>query len=274
MATTWRRLVSIGDSFTEGMVDEDPANPGGYLGWADRLAMALAERNPHLEYANLAIRGRLLADIVGPQLDAALALEPDLVSIVGGGNDILRPRVDVDQLARTLDQAVGRIRATGADVLLSTPVCPAGAPVISWTSGRVGSYAAHINTIARRHGAFLIDQWGMPVLHRAEVWASDRIHLSSRGHQIVALLALAALGVVGPDGAGSGVDGADLEARCERIAAGADAVPLDLASHARWAREYFGPWLGRRLRGRSSGDLIRSKRPAAVIVVPHGGVRS
>ena len=31
-------------------------------------------------YANLAVRGRKLADVVGPQLDAALAMQPDLVS--------------------------------------------------------------------------------------------------------------------------------------------------------------------------------------------------
>jgi hypothetical protein len=30
---------------------------------------------------------------------------------------------------------------------------------------------------------------------------------------------------------------------------------------AAWVREYVGPWVGRRLRGRSSGDLVQPKRP-------------
>ncbi len=262
---SWQRMVSIGDSFTEGMVDEDPARAGSYRGWTDRLAESLAARaeaaGAEFSYANVAVRGRLLADIVGRQLDDALALQPDLVTLVGGGNDILRPRVDVEQLAEQLDEAVVRIQASGADVLLATPVSPGDAPVIRWTAGRVGIFAAHLNSIARRRGAFLLDQWGMPVLRQARLWAGDRIHLTSQGHEIVCLLALVALGVVEPDGAGSGVDGADLEQRCAAIADGAEHVDVGLRSDLTWAREYAGPWVGRRLRRRSSGDAIEPKRP-------------
>ncbi|MGL5861732.1 MAG: SGNH/GDSL hydrolase family protein, partial [Phycicoccus sp.] len=121
----WSRYVAIGDSFTEGLCDPDPDDPARYVGWADRLAAHLdsAAEAEHLPfaYANLAVRGRTLTDVVGPQLDAALALGPDLVSMVGGGNDLLRPRVDLDGLADRLEQAVARIRRAGADVLLATP---------------------------------------------------------------------------------------------------------------------------------------------------------
>ena len=133
----WTRYVAVGDSFTEGMSDPDPTAPGRHLGWADRLALRLAEQAEHagqdFGYANLAVRGRLRADVAGPQLDAALALEPDLVSIVGGGNDILRPRADVEGLAARLEDAVARIRETGADVLMVTPVDPADAPLVRAT---------------------------------------------------------------------------------------------------------------------------------------------
>ena len=102
----WTRYVAIGDSFTEGMSDPDPTRPDGYVGWADRLAHhldALAEQE-HLPfgYANLAVRGRKLGDVIGPQLDCALGMQPDLVSMVGGGNDLLRPQVDLDGLASRL----------------------------------------------------------------------------------------------------------------------------------------------------------------------------
>ena len=149
----WRRYVAIGDSFTEGMSDADPRTEDRYVGWADRLAAELSTQVPDGEfhYANLAVRGRKLADVVGPQLVAALAVSPDLVSIVGGGNDILRPRVDLDEVAASLEEAVATIRATGADVLMATPADPVGAPIIGATRGRVGVYISHIWSIAQQH---------------------------------------------------------------------------------------------------------------------------
>ena len=72
-------FVAIGDSFTEGLNDAAPG--GGFRGWADRLAGLLAAQYPGLRYANLAVRGRLLRQIVAEQVPAAAKLEPGLVSI-------------------------------------------------------------------------------------------------------------------------------------------------------------------------------------------------
>jgi lysophospholipase L1-like esterase len=44
--TSWHRYVALGDSFTEGLSDPDPERPGGYRGWADRLAGHLAAASP------------------------------------------------------------------------------------------------------------------------------------------------------------------------------------------------------------------------------------
>ncbi len=165
--TVWTRYVAIGDSFTEGMCDDDPTfgHDGEFAGWADRLASHLSEiartEGVDFGYANLAVRGRKLADVVGPQLEDALSLQPDLVSIVGGGNDILRPKADLDGLAARLEAAVARIRATGADVLMATPVDPADAPLVKATRGRAAIHTANIWSIARRNGAHVIDQWGL-----------------------------------------------------------------------------------------------------------------
>ncbi len=253
----WTRYVALGDSFTEGMSDADPDVPGRYVGWADRLAGHLAEKaaesGQELGYANLAVRGRLLDDVVGSQLDSGLVLEPDLVSIVGGGNDILRPRADadVDALAAKLEQAVVRIRATGSDVLLATPVDPADAPVVRATRGRVAAYGCFIWSIAQRHGCLVLDQWGLPALRDWRMWADDRIHLTSEGHRRVALAALYSLG-----------HESDVSDWRTPLAAIAPAARREAAAaNARWAREYLGPWVRRRLRGQSSGDLLRAKRP-------------
>src|SRR5690242_9855961 len=104
-ATRFSRYVAIGDSTTEGL--EDPTPDGrGYRGFADRLAHNLARQQPALLYANLGIRGRKMRQIREEQLEPALALEPDLVSIVGGLNDILRPRIDFAQVVGDLDYMV------------------------------------------------------------------------------------------------------------------------------------------------------------------------
>lgn len=259
---TWSRYVALGDSFTEGMSDADPQRPGQYVGWADRLAVLLgeyaAEQGEDFGYANLAVRGRLLADVVGPQLDAALELEPDLVSIVGGGNDILRPSADIDALAAQLEAAVVRIRAAGADVLMATPVDPADAPLVKATRGRVAAYSAFIWGIAQRHDAAVLDQWSLTALRDWRLWADDRIHMTTEGHHRVALAALWTLG--------HETD----ESHWRTPLPPALAVPRRdaVVANARWAREYLGPWVQRRLRHQSSGDLLSAKRPLVAPLEP------
>ncbi len=159
--TTWRRYVALGDSFTEGLADADPQRPGEYRGWADRLAEHLAAvADGELEYANLAIRGRVLAQVLAEQVPVALSARPDLVSLVAGGNDLLRPGADPDRLAADLEDAVARFRAAGADVLLATGVDPRQTPIIRRTRGRVAVFNASLWSVAVRHGAVVLDQWG------------------------------------------------------------------------------------------------------------------
>lgn len=250
-AHPWRRYVAIGDSFSEGMSDRDPRSEGRYVGWADRLAAELSTATPDgdFRYANLAVRGRKLDDVIGPQLDAALSMEPDLVSMVGGGNDILRPRVDLDEVAGRLEQAVARIRGTGADVLLATPADPVDAGLLSTLRARHGVHTANVFTIAQRHGAHVLNLWGIETLRDWRMWATDRIHLSTEGHRRVAQAALVALRQPVSD------------AEWNRPLAPSPAVPRreQLASTAQWTRTHAGPWVHRRLTGRSSGDGLPAK---------------
>ncbi|WP_127131255.1 SGNH/GDSL hydrolase family protein [Georgenia sp. SYP-B2076] len=264
-AVPWSRFVALGDSLTEGLWDIDPAAPDRPRGWADLLAERLAERRaPHqaaqapFEYANLAVRGRLLGEIVEEQVPAAIALGPDLVSLIGGGNDLLRPGRDPDALAARLEGAVERLRATGADVLLATGMDPSDSPVLRATRPRVATFNAHVWSIARRHGAHVLDVWGMRSLRDWRMWAQDRIHLTTAGHERVTQAALVALGL-----------GADDDAWDDPLAA---LPPVARAERLRgdlvWARQYAYPWMGRRLRRRSSGDARRPKRPALAPVRP------
>ncbi|MFC6344743.1 SGNH/GDSL hydrolase family protein, partial [Nocardioides hankookensis] len=111
---SFERYVAIGDSFTEGVGDPDPARPNGLRGWADRVAEVLGSAGGDFGYANLAIRGRKLPAILDEQLEPAIALAPDLVTVYAGANDILRPRVDIDTIVERYDVALGRLAATGA----------------------------------------------------------------------------------------------------------------------------------------------------------------
>lgn len=111
--TAYQRYVAIGDSFTEGVGDE--LGDGQVRGWADLVAFGLASASTvPTTYANLAIRGKLLGPIAADQLEPALALGPDLLSICGGGNDLMRPKVEISYIVGLLMQAVDRAREHGA----------------------------------------------------------------------------------------------------------------------------------------------------------------
>lgn len=253
--TVWTRYVALGDSFTEGMVDPDPTEPDRFVGWADRLAARLASNakavNVPFSYANLAVRGRKLEDVVGPQLDRALAMDPDLVSIVGGGNDLLRPSVDLDALASRLEEAVIRLRASGADVLLATPTDTRDAGLFKALRGRHGIHTANLFTIAQRHGCSVLNLWGMASIRDWRMWGEDRIHLNTLGHERVAEAAAVALGLPPSHRDWDApLPAADRAARAE-----------ELKAHADWVKVHAAPWVQRRVKGTSSGDAIQAKRP-------------
>ncbi len=264
-ARVWTRYVAIGDSLTEGLVDEDPAREDVFVGWADRLAAHLdavaAGRGEELRYANLAVRGRLLDDILGPQLDAALAMEPDLVSLLGGGNDMMRPSVDVTALGERLEEAVIRIRSTGADVLLATPTDPRDAGLFRALRGRHAVHAANVLTIAQRHGAHVLNIWGMAWLRDWRMWGPDRIHPTTEAHRRLALAAFAALGHQPPEQTGD-------DWSLPLPPAAPTTRREELREHGQWVREHAGPWVRRRLGGQSSGDALQAKRPALAPITP------
>ncbi|WP_418884343.1 SGNH/GDSL hydrolase family protein [Cellulosimicrobium protaetiae] len=252
----WTSYVAIGDSFTEGLWDPYPGEDDHQRGWADLLAQHLAVRRVEagedpLRYANLAIRGRKLRSILTEQVPAALALKPDLVSVIGGGNDILRPNADVDRLARNLEHAVARLCGAGIDVLLATGFDASQSPLVGLTRSRVGVYNAHIWSIARRQGAYVLDLWGMRALQDWRVWSEDRIHLTPEGHRRVAQAALVGLGQSPDDAAWD-----------DPLAPLPPLPALDRArQNAQWVRTHVVPWAQRRIRGTSSGDGRIPKAP-------------
>jgi lysophospholipase L1-like esterase len=247
--TPLTRYVAIGDSFTEGVGDPDPSRPNGWRGWADRVAEVLAERDPAFRYANLAIRGRKLRGVLDEQLEPALALAPDLVTSYAGANDILRPRVDLDALSAAYDEAVGRLAATGATVVLFTAFDPGGSAIYRPLRGRFALYTEAVREIAERHGTRLVDFWRMREYRDFGYWDTDRMHLGPAGHQRMAMAVLDVLDV--PHGLEPLPPTPDPQLSGRELR----------AKNVEWVRTHAGPWVHRRVTGRSSGDGISPKRP-------------
>lgn len=245
----WSRYVALGDSFTEGIGDPEPRSPGGHRGWADRVAEVLAAKTDDFAYANLAIRGRLLHQIIDEQLEPALMLRPDLISISAGGNDIIRPGTDPDDIAERLDGAVQKLRSDGATVVLFNGPDIGMTPVLRRSRGKVAIYNENLRAVAARHDAIVADMWALRELKDPRMWAPDRLHFSPIGHNTVARMVLNSMGV---DNDLEPFDPEPLPAVSWRKARGDDMG---------WAKAYLVPWVVRRIRHQSSGDGISPKRP-------------
>ncbi|MGF1429546.1 SGNH/GDSL hydrolase family protein [Kitasatospora sp. LaBMicrA B282] len=242
--------AALGDSFTEGLNDPNPE--GGFAGWADRLAALLAAGRPagEFRYANLAVRGRLLDQIAAEQVPQVRRIQPDLVTFCAGGNDILRPGADPDEVAERFEAAVVQLRESAGRVLICTGFDTRGVPLLKHLRGKIATYNVHLRAIADRNDCAVADLWSLRPLQARPAWSEDRLHLSPEGHQRVALLAARALGLVTAED-----PAAPWPAEAER-------TPAELRQeNLQWAREYLLPWVGRRLRGESSGDHVSAKRP-------------
>ncbi len=246
---TFHRFVAIGDSFTEGVGDPDPARPNGLRGWADRVAEVLAARTDDFGYANLAIRGRKLDGVIAEQVPPAIALAPDLVTVYAGGNDILRPQVNIDAIVERYDAALADLAATGARLCVFTAYDPGGSAIFRPLRGRFAIYNEMVRWSADRHGATVIDFWRIRELRDPRFWDADRLHLGPLGHLRMAIAVLDTLEV--PHDLGL----SDLP---ERVLGSRRDI---WGENTAWARESLGPWVHRRITGRSSGDTVVPKRP-------------
>jgi lysophospholipase L1-like esterase len=222
-----------------------------FRGWADLTATELSRTAPGFQYANLAIRGRLYDAIVAEQVEPALAMRPDLITFAAGGNDVLRKNCDPPSLMARFDQTVGKLRASGADVVVFR-----FANVLNRMPGgkliapRVHYLNSAVLDIAVEHGARLVNLWDDEEFLNPAMWSLDRLHLSPFGHMRVAAHVLTALDQTAP---GLWWQAPDHPARKAWVVARAQDV--------HWAGTHLLPWIKRRLTGRSSGDNLSAKRP-------------
>ncbi|MCU1517027.1 MAG: hydrolase [Pseudarthrobacter sp.] len=244
----WHRFVALGDSFTEGVGDPEPQSPGGLRGWADRVAEELSLGQPDFAYANLAIRGLMLQQILDDQIGPALALNPDLITLSAGGNDLVFRRSDPDKLAERIDAGVERLARSGATVVLFAGPDWGATPVFSQIRGKVAVFNEHLHTVAARHDAVMVDLWCVPGLTGQGMWDPDRLHFSPLGYHTIAIAVLNALAV--PHGL-TPMQPKTLPPRSWKEARAEDFV---------WAKEYLVPWVLRLIRHPAEEELA-PKRP-------------
>lgn len=248
MRTTWSSYVALGDSFTEGL--DDRRDDGTPRGWADRLAERLAQDAPDFRYANLAIRGKLLDQVVNDQVPVAERLRPDLITFSAGGNDIIRPRCSPDSVAERFDAALARLVATGADVVIFAGFDTRRVPVLSTIRGRIATFNELLRTIADARGCRVVDLWAMQPLSDPRSWGRDRLHLTPDGHRRVALRTLEVLGLPVTENWREPLAFADPHPWARRRQEDLD-----------WARNYLVPFLANWARGRQTGEGFAPKRP-------------
>jgi lysophospholipase L1-like esterase len=197
----WRRYVAIGDSTTEGLGDPTPGYPD--IGWPDMIAGSLRAVRADLDYLNAGERFLTARQVRESQLGPALEFEPDLASVVVGGNDMLVEHFDAGAVEREFEAIVAPLRARGATVFGCTMLNIFSAGVLNaeakaFLEPRYLELNEGVRAVARRHDMRLVDLAVDPVSSRAEMYSKDLQHATRLGHAATAVLMLRELARSGP----------------------------------------------------------------------------
>jgi lysophospholipase L1-like esterase len=171
--------VALGDSFTAGL---EPGQPR----WADELARELGAR-----YVNLAEVGATSEHVEREQLERALELEPNVVTLVCGANDVLfNTRPDADAYAARLSRMFARLRRELPHAQIVTATYPDISRFLDLrprTRARVEEgmrrFNAAVRRVAPRHDVVLMESFDHPAASARETYAADGFHPSAEGHR-------------------------------------------------------------------------------------------
>jgi lysophospholipase L1-like esterase len=206
-----------------------------------------------MRYANLAVRGRTMDEIINEQIQTAVMLEPDIVTIFAGLNDLLVVRNDIDAMMARYADALKTLQQTGAHVITFTAADLGTVPLFRRLRGRAAIYNELLRTIVDDLGVALVDFWRFSEFRDPRLWDGDRIHLSSLGHERFAAKVLDALTV--PH---------NLTSRSAALLA-SDPPTRSWRANLRWAMAFAAPWVARRLRRATPGAGVE---PKSTILAP------
>ncbi len=187
----WRRFVALGDSLTAGRGDVGP--DGRHIGWARRLADMLSDRCPaRCELTNLAVDGADVATVLDSQLPRVVALQPDLISLTVGMNDVRLREFDPSAFTAGLGRLLAALAATGATVLTCTlpdvsAVVELPAEFVVIAQQRLRQASDIIRNQSVRYRVLCLDTWAMPdAATDPALFTADRLHPNASGHRKLA----------------------------------------------------------------------------------------
>lgn len=193
------RLVVIGDSsVTAPGVEPLDAS------WPRQVALRLSDRFC-VELCSVAVGGSKARDVLDTQLDAAIALHPDMAIISVGANDAMRgtrlPRFEreYNQILARLAPHVPGIAVSGVGDLGSIPRLPALARSFIRIRGRSFDRAVR-RVVAKYPGVVKTNPWSPGWnefrTNPDEVFAGDLFHASAYGHRIYTEAAMPAVEIL------------------------------------------------------------------------------
>lgn len=250
-------LIVCGDSFSEGMSDE--IVNGKYRGWADRVADVMAQANSSFMYMNLAVRGKLLRQVVNdqvPQAEKFITGKKTLVTFHAGANDAIRPNYKPELVLPLYADAVRKVAATGATVMLFTVLertGNAGKAADLWAA-RFHAFNENVRAVAKEVGAIVADANEESFFSDRRFLAFDRLHLNPMGHDRVAQAVLEKIDLP-----------SNSNWRQPLPPAGKTPWIKSKANNLAWFITFALPWLWRRARGKSSGDGRLPKYPVPIL---------
>jgi lysophospholipase L1-like esterase len=183
----WRRFVVLGDSVAEGLCE--PLEGYSDLQWADRLAAELDAANPGLEYLNLGVSGLRAHEIHATQLAPALAFQPDLALVIGGGNDAFSARYDAERVDTALEAMVTALQAAGAEVITLGMFDVSASPAIAdWLRPglheRMRRLSERTRLLAERLGTVHVELTNHPLSTDPGLYSGDGRHGNARSDAI------------------------------------------------------------------------------------------
>ncbi|MPZ70340.1 MAG: hypothetical protein GEU71_12560 [Actinobacteria bacterium] len=107
------RFVVLGDSTAAGLGADTPEDA-----YPSLLAERLADEGYRVEMTSLGISGARVAELLSEQVPRAVEMDPDLVLVGIGANDVTH-LTPLDEVRALMADAIERLKATGATVVVS-----------------------------------------------------------------------------------------------------------------------------------------------------------
>ena len=177
--------VALGDSTGAGVGAKD----GGYVA---RLFKKIEERRPGSTLSNVCVSGATTEDLLRDQLQKGVALNPDLVTVGIGINDIGHG-LTLEQFSKNYEEILSTLKdKTHAQIVVANIPDVSSAPRIpssmkSEYQRQIDQFSQRLEEIANRHGVPVFDVYSITKTElpsHPEYFSNDGFHPSDEGYEL------------------------------------------------------------------------------------------